>query len=54
MQKGIFLISDVNESGVQPRHQFFDFGQVDIADGIADASRLPLEGDESRVFKQSY
>ena len=54
VKKSVLFVAYVDEGGVKTGHQFFDFGQVYVADGIGDVSRFFLEGDEARIFQQGY
>ena len=42
MKKGIFLVADVDESGVKPGHKFFHFCHINVTHGIGKVTALFL------------
>ena len=52
VQKSVFLVPHIDESGIQPSHHFVDFAEIDIADGERAFGLLPVEFDELPVFQQ--
>ena len=42
MKECVFLIADIDESGIEAWHEFFNFGQINVADGIGNPARLFL------------
>ena len=52
MEECILFISHVNEGGIQPRHQFFDLCQVDVADSIGDVARFFLKRHKPTVLQK--
>ena len=52
MQEGVALISDIHEAGVESRHNFPDFRQVDVAHRILLRTSFLLKFHETLVFQQ--
>ncbi len=52
VEESVLFVAYVDECGIQSGHQFLDFCQVYVADGVGDVARLLLERYEARVFEQ--
>lgn len=52
MQESIAFVTYIHETGVEPRHEFLHFGDVDVAYRVAGRARLVLVFNQSFVFEQ--
>ena len=52
MKKCVFVVTYVDKSSVQSRHQFLDFTQVDIAQCERNVAGLFLQLDQPLVVEQ--
>ena len=52
VQKGVFLVSHIDEGGVESAHHFVHFTEVDVADGEGAFGLLAVEFDELPVFEE--
>ena len=53
MEESVALISDIHEAGVEPRHDFPDFRQVDVAHRILLRTSFLLKFHETLVFQRA-
>ena len=54
VQKGVFFVSHIHECGIEARHKLFYFCQIDVAHGVSNVARLPLQRHQPGVLEQSY
>lgn len=52
MQKGIFSVADIDETGVEAGHEFSDFADENVADGEVVVGFLVVNFDQSASFHE--
>ena len=52
VDEGVFLVPDIDESGVEAGHDLADFPQIDVAHGESRFAFLLVQLDELLVFEQ--
>jgi hypothetical protein len=52
MKKRVFLVADVDERGVQARHELFNFGHVNVTDGVGKVAALLLQRNQAPFLQE--